>query len=182
VAVKLLPDVGEAEQVLPLLAQEHLSTFLYIVFAGALVSAILSTVDSSLLAAASLVSHNLVVPLKPGITESAKVRLARIGVIVGGLTAYGLALSAENIYSLVEASSSFGGAGLFTIMVFGLFTRLGGRRSAFAALAASVAVWGWGTWVRELEHPFLWSMAAAFGAYGLFAMTLARPRKSQTEA
>jgi hypothetical protein len=36
--------------------------------------------------------------------------------------------------------------------------------------------------VRELEHPFLWSMAAAFGAYGLFAMTLARPRKSQTEA
>ena len=48
----LAPGLDEPEQLVALLAQQHLSTFLYVLFAGALISAILSTVDSCLLAAA----------------------------------------------------------------------------------------------------------------------------------
>jgi len=55
----LVPGLAEPEQVLPTLALQYLPTALYVVFAGALVSAILSTVDSALLVAGSLVSHNL---------------------------------------------------------------------------------------------------------------------------
>ena len=69
----LVPNLEEPEQVVPLLAQQYLSTFGYVLFAGAVISAILSTVGSCLLAAASLASHNLLVPLLPGLDEAKKV-------------------------------------------------------------------------------------------------------------
>jgi Na+/pantothenate symporter len=61
----LVPGLEESEQVLPVLADRYLPTFLAVMFSGALVSAILSTVDSALLVAAGLVSHNVVVQLRP---------------------------------------------------------------------------------------------------------------------
>ena len=88
----LVPNLEEPEQLIAVLAQQHLSTFLYVLFAGALISAILSTVDSCLLAAASLVSHNLILPLKPTLSERGKIRAARIGVVVFGILAYVIAL------------------------------------------------------------------------------------------
>lgn len=93
------------------LAQQHLGTVAYVIFAGALVSAILSTVDSNLLSASSLASHNLVLRLRPGASERTKVRTARIGVVVAGLVAYALAFGSEGVYRLVEEASAFGGAG-----------------------------------------------------------------------
>ncbi|MDZ7265570.1 MAG: sodium:solute symporter family protein, partial [candidate division KSB1 bacterium] len=54
IGFRLLPGLSDPEHVLPLMAQQHLSRVLYIIFAGALVSAILSTVDSALLAASAL--------------------------------------------------------------------------------------------------------------------------------
>ena len=72
------------------MALEHFPLWFYAIFAGALISAILSTVDSALLAAASLVSHNLIVPLLPG-HRSDEAPLARAGVIVFGVVAYVLA-------------------------------------------------------------------------------------------
>ncbi len=72
----LVPGLEEPEQLVTVLAEQHLSTFVYIMFAGALISAILSTVDSCLLAAASLVSHNIIVPLQPGF-ERARQDLVR---------------------------------------------------------------------------------------------------------
>lgn len=44
--------------VLVQLAEQHLSTFLYILFADTLISAILSTADSALLAASALVERS----------------------------------------------------------------------------------------------------------------------------
>jgi len=170
IGTQLLPGMAEPEQLLPRLAEQHLSTFLYIIFAGALISAILSTVDSALLAASALVEHNLIVPLRPGISDRAKVRVARGGVAMFGLLAYLLALHAEGIYALVQASSAFGGAGIFIIVMFGLFTRIGGPRAATAALLAGVVAWLAGEFVFGWPVPYLTSLAIALGAYLSFAM------------
>ncbi len=168
-------SLDDPEQILPMLAREHLPTLLYILFAGALVSAILSTVDSSLLAAAALASHNLLVPLFRVTRDSNKLKLARYCVVAGGVAAFVLALRADNISDLVEMSSAFGGAGLFTIMVMGLFSRFGGASSAYAAMGCSVCVWLLGTSFMKFDHPFLWSMIAAWSAYLLVAF-LSRAR------
>src|SRR5688572_10944466 len=90
----LVPGLEEPEQLVTVLAEQHLSTFLYVLFAGALISAILSTVDSCLLAASSLVSHNLIVPLKPTLTDRQRILAARVGVAAFGTLAYLIALSA----------------------------------------------------------------------------------------
>ena len=163
--LSLVPGLAEPEQVLPTIAQQYLPTALYVVFAGALVSAILSTVDSALLVAGSLVSHNLMVPLLPGISESGKVRIARAAVGVFGVVAYLLAIRAERVYHLVEESSAFGSAGIVTVVLFGLFTRFGGPAAAGASLLCGVVAWVVGAHLVHLPYPYLTSLAAAVLAY-----------------
>lgn len=178
----LYPGLENPEQILPLVARQQLSTFPYILFAGALISAILSTVDSTLLAASALVSHNLIVSAMPDLSETAKVRIARIGVVVVGVIAYVLALYTEGVYHLVESASAFGGAGLFVVFVFGLLTRIGATWSAFAALGVGGAVWVYGTYVAESSSPFTFSLVGALVAYLTVAVGEVRsqPQKGKT--
>ena len=176
VGAALLPGLEDGEQLLPRLAQEYLPTALYAVFAGALVSAILSTVDSVLLVASSMVSHNVIVSLRPDIGEAAKVRLARGGVALFGVLAYVIALHAEGVYALVEEASAFGSAGLFVVLVFGIFTRWGGTPAACLTMVAGMLVWILGAYVLKWQHPFLLSLAASLAAYGVGAVLEPRPR------
>ncbi len=176
-ATSVVTGIEDSDQVLPHIAQQYLPTFLYILFAGALISAILSTVDSALLAAASLVSHNLIVPLRPAMSEVAKVLSARIGVVVFAVIAYVLAIYGGSVYELVADASAFGGAGLFIIIVFGLFTHFGNARSAYAALLVGMGVWVYGSYFAELSYPFLASLATAAFSYVLLA--LLEPRRAR---
>lgn len=181
VGAQLLAEPPAPEQLMAQLAQQYLPTFLYIAFAGALVSAILSTVDSALLAAGALASHNLIVPLRPALSERAKVRAARGGVLVFGLIAYVLALHAEGVYDLVLEASAFGSAGVFTVGVFALFTRFGDAQSATAALLAGLVSWIAGAYVLDLPYPYLTSLAASVLVYvagGLLELGAARVYQS----
>jgi SSS family transporter len=165
IGARIMPGLEHPEQVLPLLALDRLSPILYLFFAGALVSAILSTVDSTLLVCASLTSHNIIVPLRPGIDERGKVRIARMGVAVFGVLAYVMALYAEGVYDLVEQASAFGSAGIVVVVAFGLFTRWGGAHSAFASLLAGLVVWVVGSYVLALPFAYLAALASAVLAY-----------------
>jgi SSS family solute:Na+ symporter len=164
--VALVPELAHEESILPELARRYLSPAAYALFAGALVSAILSTVDSTLLVCSSLLSHNLVLPRLPGASERAKVRLARLGVAGFGLLAFVLALLSESVSALVEQASSLGSAGLFVILLLGLFTRRGGAPSALAALLGGLATYVVAAQLGA-ELPFLLSLAAAFAGYAL---------------
>jgi SSS family solute:Na+ symporter len=172
IGLNMFPGLDDPEQIISLIARKHLSPFLYVLFAGALVSAILSTVDSTLLAAASLVSHNLIIPLKRGMDEAAKVRTSRRCVVAFGVIAWLLALTAESIFDLVESASSFGSSGIFIIMTFGLFSRIGNSLSAYLALITGMAVWAWGHYVGKWTAPYLASLAAALAVYFVSAMVI----------
>ncbi|MGR8981217.1 MAG: sodium:solute symporter family protein [Gammaproteobacteria bacterium] len=169
VGVQLLPGLEHPEQILPSLARDYLNTFLYIVFAGALISAIFSTVDSALLASSALLSHNLIVPAVKSISEEGKVKVARYTVMICGIIAFVMALHAGRVYTLVEEASAFGSAGIFTVVIFGLFTRFGGVVSAGVTLAAGVTTWIVGHHVLNLTTPYLMSLSVAFGSYILVA-------------
>jgi solute:Na+ symporter, SSS family len=174
VGPSLMPGLDEPEQLIPRVAQEQLPTIPYILLVGAIVSAILSTVASALLAAAALLSHNLVVPLRPHLSAHAKVRIARIAVVASGVIAYVLARHSEGVYELVEDASAFGSAGIFAAAVIGLFTTFGHVRAAYAALIVGCISWVTGNYLVELAQPYLASVVAAFVAYALFALTEAR--------
>ena len=181
-AFTYLGEVEEPEQVLLHLAQGELPTFLYILFAGALVSAILSTVDSALLVAGSLAAHNLLLPLKPDWPERYRLRANRIAVACFGVIAWIMALLSEGVYALVEEASSLGSAGILVLMIFGLWGRsVGGSASAHAALTAGLGTYLLGAHALDWETPYILSIAAAFLGYLAMAAIGSRPEKSRTE-
>lgn len=166
----LVPGLEDGEQLLPLLAKQVLHPVLYTLFAGAIISAIQSTVDSALLAAASLTSHNLIVPVFRVTDEGMKVRIARSFVVIFGIVAYIIAMYAQGVYHLVEEASAFGSGGLFVVVLFAMGTRIGGTRSAAASLIAGVAAYVLCNYGLGSDYPFLLSIAAAAVAYGAVSL------------
>ncbi|HEU5261893.1 MAG TPA: sodium:solute symporter family protein [Gemmatimonadales bacterium] len=163
-APRLAGDLADPEQFLPTVARTLLPAAGYAIFAGGLISAILSTVDSTLLVSSGLLSHNLLVPLL-GIRDQATiVHLARGGVVAFGLVAYVLALRSEGVFALVEQASAFGSTGSLVTVCFGLFTRWGGPRTAAATLVGGMASYVSAS-VGGLSYPFLTSLAVALGIY-----------------
>jgi Na+/proline symporter len=157
-------QLADPEQIIPVLARELLPTVLYAAFAGAIISAILSTVDSTLLTAAGLFSHNLIVPLARIEEEHSKVLIARGGVLAFGLIAYALALTADGVFALVEQASALGSAGSLVAVCFGLFTKFGGPAAALASLLIGLFVYVGGA-ALGWSYPFLASLAASLAGY-----------------
>lgn len=167
----ILPGIsGEnLEQVVPMMAERLMPDLLYVVFAGAVISAILSTVDSTLIAAASLLSHNVVVELIKNPSERLRLFAVRASVVVLAIVAYALAMTATSIRNLVEVASAFGSSGVVVCLVFGLFTRIGGQASALAALIVGAGVWGVATLTAATTTPYTFALSAASIAYLLLA-------------
>lgn len=165
-ASPLVGTMADPEQILPTVASEHLSPFFFAIFAGGLVSAILSTVDSTLLIASGLASHNIVVPWL-GITDEArKVRVARVGVLTFGAVAYILALHAEGVFALVEQASALGSAGVLVTTLFALYSPWGSPRTAAATLLAGLVVYVAAV-AFGLATPFLVSLGASLATWGI---------------
>lgn len=170
VAGVLVPGLEHPERVLLHRAEYYLPPVLHIAFTGALVSAILSTVDSALLVAGSLFAHNLVLRIMPDVPEPRRVSINRACVVAFGILAYGLARSAEGVYALVEEASALGSSGIFVCVVMGLFTRHGGARAAAASLSLGIVVYAAGAHLLELPHPYLASLLAAALGYTFGAL------------
>lgn len=164
----IAPGLSDGEQLLPHIARTMLPTVFYAIFAGALISAILSTVDSTLLVSSSLLSHNLIVPIARITDERTKVRVARAGVAAFGVIAYVMALHAGGVFELVEQASAFGSAGTLVTVCFGLFTAWGGPHAAIATLLTGVLAY-LGATATEAVAPFLFSLAASLVCYTVVA-------------
>jgi SSS family solute:Na+ symporter len=164
----VVPGLAEPEQVLPVMALQVLPTALYVVFAGALVSAILSTVDSALLSAGALVSHNIIVPLLGSTDERRKVFYARAAVVSFGVLAWVLARGAESVYSLVEEASAFGSAGIFTCCVMGLSQQRGGPVTAASSMLSGMIGYGVPAFVFDYEYAYTLSLLIAFVTFLVF--------------
>ena len=164
VGTHIAPELGHRDEFLPALAQQVLPPLLFALLMGALVSAILSTVDSSLLTIASLTAHTFIVDRWPDLSERGKVRLSRAMVVVAGIVSAVVATSGENIYDLVVSASAFGTAGVLVVVVVGLWSRHGGSITALATLAvgagATVGANHFG-----VEAPFLAALFAAMLTY-----------------
>ena len=160
----IVPTLGEAEQVIPAVAQSLLPTFFFAIFAGSVVAAILSTVDSTLLVSSGLMSHNILIPVFRIADERTKVLIARGGVLLFGAIAYYQAIRAEGVFELVESASAFGSAGILVTAVFGLFTKLGGRWAAMATLLAGLLVYLTFSF-SGFAYPYLLSLFVSFVTY-----------------
>lgn len=175
VGPSVLPGLVEPERIIPSLAEKFLPTFFFVIFAGALISAILSTVDSVLLSGGSIISHNLLVPMRPDLSEAVRVRFARGSVVALGLIAFAIALRSTTIHDLVETASAIGSAGLIVVALFGLFTRFGGPAAAAVALVTGAIVWIAAIIVEFTSVPYVFAVAMAAVAYIGAGLLVRRP-------
>jgi Na+/proline symporter len=160
----LVGELRDPEQVVPTLARTLLSPVLYVIFAGGFISAILSTVDSTLLVSAGLLSHNLVIPALGAVDERTKVRINRAAVAMFGVIAWLIARRSEGVSAIVEMASAFGSAGILVTVTFGLFTRFGGAWAAMATIAVGVISFVAAS-MAEITTPFLISLVASVATY-----------------
>jgi Na+/proline symporter len=155
IGVRYMPELQDSETLMPLLAKIHLNYFFYIIFVGALVSAILSTVDTTLLASSALLSHNLIYPSFPKMDEKRKVLVARFCTLFAGIVSYGIAFSSDSITGLVETASSLGGPTILVITIAALWDPIGKAFNALFAMAMSILTWFFCHFVVEVDFPVM---------------------------
>lgn len=165
VGAGLLPGLEDSEQVVSKLAEAYMPGPLYVVFVGAVVSAILSVVHSALHAPAAQVFHNIVARLDTGFSDRGRLWGVRLTVMALSIVAFLLSYSSEGIHELVETASAFGSAGVFVATLFALFTTFGGPLSAYASIVAGMLVWVGARYGLGLATPYLLGLGAALVGY-----------------
>jgi SSS family solute:Na+ symporter len=161
------PALEDPETLMPVLARNHFNYFFYVLFIGALISAILSTVDTTLLASSSLLSQNLIFPALNNASSKRKVILARFCTLVAGVLSYTVAFFSDSIRGLVETASGLGGPIILVIVVAALWEKKGTSLSANLAISAGLITWLVGHFLFKIDFPVILTALISSLTYAL---------------
>ncbi len=133
---------GDPQLALPSMVLTHASLPIQILFFGSLLSAIMSTTSSAILAPAAIFSENVVKPLSRNTLDDTKLLwVTRVGVLLFGLSATIMATMRSNIYELVGESSVFSLVSLFAPLVLGLYWKKSSSTGALLAMVLGTLTW-----------------------------------------
>jgi SSS family transporter len=168
----IMPGLENPEHVIPGLAMMYLPDILLVVFLGALISAIMSSADSSLLAATSLTTKNIIMEIFPKIKEKNILPLARLMTVVLAILSMAVALYVKEIYSLMVNSWATLFVGIFVPVTAALYWKKANKAAAWVSMVSGTAVWiGYiaanGGTLADISEPVFYSAAAYGGAAGL---------------
>jgi Na+/proline symporter len=134
----LLPQ-GVDRAILPALASLFLSPATLIVFSVALISAVLSTIDSAILSPASVLAQNVFERVNRG--RVASLTLNRLAVLLITAGSVGVAYLGESAYNLLVDAYEVPLVGLFVPLSLGL-TRIPAReRAAVSSMLVGAGLW-----------------------------------------
>lgn len=146
-AATTMPGLEDQETIIPKLAMEHLHPVLMAVFVGALLAAIMSSSDSALLSASSVISNNILPLISQGEASRRKLAWARISIPVAGIIAALIALKVQAVYDLILAANEILLAAVVVPFVLGIWWQSANRTGALAAMAAGILVWILSSWL-----------------------------------
>lgn len=150
---KLYPELvlGDAQFALPKMVMLHSNIFMQISFFGALLSAIMSTTSSAILAPASILAENLLKPLLHKFHIPLLV-LVRISVVFITLTATIISTIKNNIHDLVSGSSALTLVVFFVPLLAGLYLKKNTSLSAFLSMIFGLLTYFFAEY-QEFEIP-----------------------------
>jgi SSS family transporter len=132
----------DTQLVLPNMVLRHAALPVQILFFGSLLSAIMSTASSAILAPASVFSENLVKPLlKRQLSDRQLLMLTRLSVVFFSSIATIMACVRSDIYALVGESSILSLVSLLAPLVMGLYWKGANRTGATIAMVAGMVTW-----------------------------------------
>jgi solute:Na+ symporter, SSS family len=157
---------GDTQLALPNMVLAHTSLPIQILFFGSLLSAIMSTTSSTILAPAAILSENLVKPLvRHRFSDRQFLILTRVCVVLFSAAATIMACLRSNIYELVGESSILSLVSLFVPLTFGIYWK---RSSSTGALLAMV--FGMLTWIIFEAYDTSWPSLIPATLVSLFSM------------
>jgi solute:Na+ symporter, SSS family len=133
--------IPETEMILPWLAIQYLPPILTVIFVAGMVAALMSSSDSALLAASSIIGYNGLKYVKPEATGKETLKITRLFVPIVAISSLLLALYAETIYMLVVIAWSIILVGLFAPYAAGYFWKKCNEIGALIALIGGFVSW-----------------------------------------
>ncbi|GAA4420790.1 sodium:solute symporter family protein [Bremerella cremea] len=164
-------------KILPALAHAFLHPVVAVIFLLALLSAILSTIDSAILSPASVLAQNVF----PRIGKIDTLTSNRVAVLLVAICSLVLAFFGESAYALLEEAYLLTMVGLFVPMMIGLYSKPASGRAANISMLVGTGIWAihfvmnWETflptvgWLETLQLP-LSLMATACAALAYFCL------------
>ena len=141
VAAVTMPEVDNPEFVVPALAMEHLHPVALALVLGAIISGIMSSADSALLAPASVIGENLGRAGGRRLSPRQVLAASRWSVVLLGLLSLGLALYFQRIYDVMVNSWAILLVALFAPLLAGVYWKRANGTAAVAAILAGLVSW-----------------------------------------
>jgi SSS family transporter len=132
---------SSGERILIELSLKYLSAPLIALMVGALLSAIMSSADSALLAPASIIGHNILPSIMPGASEGLRLKWCQWSVPVLALLSLLLAVYFQNIYRLCQESWGVLLTGVAAPMIAGVYWKKTTTAGAVAGAIAGIVLW-----------------------------------------
>lgn len=172
----LMPNLANPELIIPKLAMEYLPTVFVVLFISALLAAVMSSADSSILACSSVLANNLVPFFNPSASDKNILEWSRFSVPLFALLSMSVALYIGEVYKLLLDSFGILLVGLFVPFTTAIWWK---KANSFGALSSMLL--GTSAWIIFLYiAPHLPSdiIGVAVGAAAMFVVTLLSQRKS----
>ena len=157
-------DLPEGDDYLPAMVEALMPAWLHMIFIGALLSAIFSTVDSALLAASAVITETGYRSFRRNPTAREGLIVARATTVTAALVAFFIAAGGDTVRTLAMQAASVGGCLLVPVLA-GVLTRSGGQLGAPASIIGGFCLLFWLEWVREADGAFVYSIAGALLIY-----------------
>jgi Na+/proline symporter len=171
IAARSLLPAKVTHSVIPHLAMAVLSPMQTVLLVLAIISIIMSTMDSAMLATASIIAHNLIRPRLP--EHISFIAVARVCIVLVGVSSLALALLGKSAYVLLEQSYAVSFAGLFAPFMLGLYLKNGHEKAAIVSMMVGMAMWLGSFFV---DHLLLSELAAVFASLLSYGITLVLAR------
>jgi solute:Na+ symporter, SSS family len=152
-AANLLLPGEAAGPTLPLLAHLFLEPRFAVLLLLAVLSAVLSTIDSAILSPATVLAENV---WRRADRASPRIAHHRLAVVLVTGCSVAVAYLGEDAYSLLESAYEVGLVSLFVPLLIGIRSRRGGERAALTSMAVGTGLWlvhrvaGWEHFVEPL--------------------------------
>jgi SSS family transporter len=132
----------DTQLTLPTMVILHTSMPIQVLFFGSLLSAIMSTTSSAILAPAAILAENVVKPLaRYKYTDKRLLLITRLSILIFSALATVMACMRSNIYELVSESSIFSLVSLFIPLVMGLYWKKSSSTGALLAMVIGIVTW-----------------------------------------
>ena len=175
----LYPASGnDGQLIIPNMVLKHMSLPLQIVFFGALVSAILSTTSSAIMAPAAVLGENIFKFFNPDLTDQQLLRIIRWGIVVITIICIVMAVRGDSIFELVAESSAFSLVSLFVPLAAGLYWKRTTELGCIISMILGLAAWLICAHLETEYPPLIYGLLASIAGMilGILLEKVFRPR------